>query len=107
MYNLSLGSCIILIPFNIEKQIKSQLCCIVLNEIRLILNLVSKLFPTGKKNSISEPHTHSGYSNNFGQPIGGSPTVEAQMIVSILQSIVLKFVDNAKEINNQENIVSD
>ena len=59
-----------------------------------------------KKCSVGDTGPKTGYANNFGQPRGGSSTVEAQMIVNMLQPLVTKFVECAKDINNQDNIVS-
>ena len=61
-------------------------------------------FFTGRKTS-NPDGSKTGYANNFGQPVDGSPTVEAQVIVNTLEPLVAKFVECAKEINSQENIV--
>ncbi len=47
-----------------------------------------------------------GYANNFGEPIGGGPAVDAVIITHLLKPLLSRFVESRKELQGHENIVS-
>lgn len=60
----------------------------------------------GPRKSVAEPGYRTGYGNNFGEMLHSGGTVQSQLVICLLKSLLTKFVENKKEILAHENIVS-
>jgi len=61
----------------------------------------------GPRKSLLEQLSRTGYGHNFGEQPGGGPNVQGQLIVQILKPLLDKCVEQRKELQAHENIVSD
>jgi len=61
----------------------------------------------GPRKLLLEQLSRTGYGHNFGEQPGGGPNVQGQLIVQILKPLLDKCVEQRKELQAHENIVSD